>query len=341
MIVDPKDRNCASQIAQRFEAIVEFSNDAIISKDLLGTVTTWNPAATRIFGYTAEEIIGKPVSILIPLERQDEEYEIIERIRRGECVDHYETVRRRKDGNLVNISLTISPIKDAEGTIVGASKIARDITESKRAAEKQRLLFREMNHRVNNLLTLAGGIVTLSARSAKSPKDLAEQVRTRLKAVASAHELMLRGLVPGSDTSKRRTDMASLIRAIISPYSDMEQGSNSRIAAAGLDISIGENSVTSWALLLHEFTTNAVKYGALSSPDGHIDIKWALQNDHLSLTWRETGGPALTEEPRVEGFGTVLINATLKGQLAGQLSRAWNSEGLTIELSAPLASLAA
>ena len=99
MIVDPKDRKCASQIAQRFEAIVEFSNDAIISKDLLGTITTWNPAATRIFGYTAEEIIGKPVSVLIPLDRQDEESEIIERIRRGECLDHYETVRRRKDGN--------------------------------------------------------------------------------------------------------------------------------------------------------------------------------------------------------------------------------------------------
>ena len=92
MIVDPKDRKCASQIAQRFEAIVEFSNDAIISKDLLGTIMTWNPAAMRIFGYTAEEIIGKPVSVLIPLDRQDEESEIIERIRRGERIDHYETV---------------------------------------------------------------------------------------------------------------------------------------------------------------------------------------------------------------------------------------------------------
>ena len=238
MIVDPKDRKYASQIAQRFEAIVECSNDAIISRDLLGTITTWNPAATRIFGYTAEEIIGKPVSVLIPLDRQDEESEIIRRIRRGERFDHYETVRRRKDGVLVNISLTVSPIKDAEGTVVGASKIARDNTESKRAEEKQRLLFREMNHRVNNLLTLAGGIVTLSARSAKSPKDLAEQVRTRLKAVASAHELMLPGLVPGSDTSKRRTDMASLIRTIVAPYSELDQGNDVRITAAGPDISI-------------------------------------------------------------------------------------------------------
>jgi PAS domain S-box-containing protein len=83
MIIDPSDRKCASQIVQRFEAIVEFSNDAIISKDHLGTITTWNPAATRIFGYTAEEIIGKPVCVLIPLDRQDEESDINRRIRRA------------------------------------------------------------------------------------------------------------------------------------------------------------------------------------------------------------------------------------------------------------------
>ena len=266
MIVDPSDRNCPIQIAQRFEAIVEFSNDAIISKDLDGIITTWNPAAERIFGYTSEEIIGMPVTILIPPDRRDEEPGIIERIHRGERVDHYETVRQRKDGSLVDISLTVSPIKDAEGRIIGASKIARDITESKRAAEEQRLLFREMNHRVNNLLTLAGGIVTLSARSAKSPKDLAEQVRTRLGAIARAHELMLPGLTGRpSETSKRGTTLAALIRTIVSPYFDMDQGKQLRIVAAGPDLSIGESSITSWALLLHEFATNAVKYGALSS----------------------------------------------------------------------------
>jgi PAS domain S-box-containing protein len=111
--------------AQRFAAIIEFSDDAIITKDLNSIITSWNPGAERLFGYSAEEAIGRPVTVLIPTERQDEEPVILERIRRGERVDHYETVRLRKDGSHVDISLSVSPIKDVNGTIVGASKIAR------------------------------------------------------------------------------------------------------------------------------------------------------------------------------------------------------------------------
>ncbi len=116
-----------------FTAIVESSDDAILSKDLNGIIGSWNTAAERIFGYTAAEAIGKSVSILIPPDRENEEPHILARIQRGEKVDHYETVRRRKDGSLVEISLTVSPIKDAAGRIIGASKIARDISERKPA----------------------------------------------------------------------------------------------------------------------------------------------------------------------------------------------------------------
>ena len=112
-------------------AIVESSDDAVIFKDLNGIIKTWNKGAERIFGYTTEEAIGKPVLILIPDEYQDEEPGILARIRQGERIDHYETVRRHKDGQLVNVSLTVSPVKDDDGEIIGASKIARDITERK------------------------------------------------------------------------------------------------------------------------------------------------------------------------------------------------------------------
>jgi PAS domain S-box-containing protein len=113
-------------------AIVDSSDDAIISKNLDGVITSWNKAAERLFGYTADEAIGKSVTILIPPDRLEEEPKILALLRRGERVDHFETVRRRKDGALVDISLTISPVKDALGTIIGASKIARDISERKR-----------------------------------------------------------------------------------------------------------------------------------------------------------------------------------------------------------------
>jgi len=127
------ERKRAERAALLLGAIVDSSDDAIISKDLNGIIMSWNQAAERLFGYTAEEAVGKSITILIPADRQDEEPDILARLRRGERVDHFETIRRRKDGSLIHISLTISPVKDRHGRIIGASKIARDITERKRA----------------------------------------------------------------------------------------------------------------------------------------------------------------------------------------------------------------
>jgi len=119
-------------LTNRYNAIIESSDDAIISKNLDGIIQSWNPAAQRIFGYAPEEAIGKPILMLMPPERENEEAAILERIRNGERIQHYETVRCRKNGSLVDISLSVSPLKDATGTVVGASKIARDITENVR-----------------------------------------------------------------------------------------------------------------------------------------------------------------------------------------------------------------
>ncbi|HEX4342281.1 MAG TPA: PAS domain S-box protein [Verrucomicrobiae bacterium] len=127
-----------NQLNRHYAAIVESSDDAIISKNLNGIIQSWNKGAERIFGYTAEEVIGKSVTILIPEGRLDEEPAIIGRIRAGERIDHYETIRKRKDGTLLNISITVSPIKNDAGQIIGASKIGRDITEAKKAAEEIR-----------------------------------------------------------------------------------------------------------------------------------------------------------------------------------------------------------
>ncbi len=121
-----------SELQARLAAIVESSDDAIVSKDLNAIIRSWNSGAERLFGYTAEEVVGKPITIIIPPDRLGEEPEILGRLQRGERVDHFETIRRRKDGTLLNISLTISPVKDSHGKVVGASKVARDITERKR-----------------------------------------------------------------------------------------------------------------------------------------------------------------------------------------------------------------
>ena len=135
---DYLERKQAEETSARLTAIVEQSEDAIISKDLTGTIKTWNSGAERLFGYTADEAIGQPITLLIPPERVNEEPEILNRIRAGEPIEHYETVRRRKDGTLIDISLTVSPITDVNGKVVGASKIARDITERRRANQALR-----------------------------------------------------------------------------------------------------------------------------------------------------------------------------------------------------------
>ena len=142
------DSNAPLDVAAHLAAIVASSDDVILSKTLEGVIMSWNPAAERIFGYTADEAIGKNIKLIIQPERWGEEDEVLARIRRGEKVDHFETVRRAKDGRLLNISLTVSPIMDAQGRIVGASKVARDITDRKRGEEeRERLLASEKEAR--------------------------------------------------------------------------------------------------------------------------------------------------------------------------------------------------
>ncbi len=189
MLVDITDRKLAETFAQRIASIVESSDDAIISKDLSGTILSWNDGAGRLFGYTAEEMIGKPVTILIPPQRLEEEPGIISRIARGEQVHHYETIRRRKDGSLVNISLTVSPVKDANGKIIGASKIARDITNRKRAEEQKNLLLLEMKHRIKNTLATVQALATQTMRSASAEERAT--FLARLQSLANAHDLLV------------------------------------------------------------------------------------------------------------------------------------------------------
>lgn len=140
----------------RLAAIVESSYDAIIGKDLDGIITDWNKGAERIYGYTAEEMIGKSVSILAPPERPDEISQIMERIRRGEHVEHYETVRVTKTGKPIQVSLTVSPIRDEFGNTIGASTAARDITERKRAEDERERLVTELQAALAKVKLLSG-----------------------------------------------------------------------------------------------------------------------------------------------------------------------------------------
>jgi PAS domain S-box-containing protein len=164
---DITERKWAEQATRLLAAIVESSHDAIVSKSLNGVITSWNKGAERLFGYAAEEAVGQNITLIIPPERRDEERTIVEQLTRGERIDHFETVRMRKDGSLLDVSLTISPMKDASGRVVGASKLARDITERKRAEEALRQAQTDLAHA--SRLTTMGEFTASLAHEVKQP----------------------------------------------------------------------------------------------------------------------------------------------------------------------------
>lgn len=303
MLVDITERKPVAPAAQRLAAIVESSDDAIVSKDLNGIIMTWNLGAQRLFGYPEEEVIGKPISILIPADRQNEEPEILARIRRGERIEHFETVRQRKDGSLVDISLTISPIVGQSGRIVGASKIARDIGDRKAAEKYRDVLFGEMKHRVKNTLALAAAICRQTFHSASGEEH--SVFASRLHALANAHEILSRESWEGA-----------WLNEVVTKTMEPHRTGQGRIHISGNPIAVDSGKAVSIALALHELATNAVKYGALSCSDGNVHIEWETfpdDPDFVRLRWLEQDGPTVAA-PQHRGFGSRLIERGLAAE---------------------------
>ena len=310
--------------AQHLAAIVESSDDAIISKDLNGIIQTWNKAAERMFGYRAEEIVGKSVLTLIPAERHSEEDLILGRIRSGLPIEHFETVRRCKDGSLINISLTVSPVKDNQGRVIGASKIARDIRERKQAEASKELLLREIKHRVKNMLA---SVHAIAAQSFKNATPAEREIFTgRLQALARAHDLLTR-------QDWQSASVAQLAELALVPFTD---GRKQRIVTSGAPILLSPNKALLVSMLLHELATNAVKYGALSNDSGTIGLRWNNDDDvdRLTLEWQEAGGPPVSPPGR-RGFGTRMIERAHQGEKGSALFD-FQASGLVCRMQLPL-----
>jgi len=320
MLVDITDRTHSEEAAQRLAAIVESSDDAIVSKDLNGVITSWNKGAERLFGYMAEEIIGKSITILIPPDHKNEEATILERIRSGQRVEHYETVRQRKHGSLIDISLTVSPIKNAAGKIIGASKIARDISERKRTDAQILTLAREAEHRAKNILATVQATVRLS--HADTPEDLKQTIEGRIQALANVHRLFVQSRWAGAD-------LCSLVEAELAPYCPQEE---KRASIEGPMLLLEPNIAQAMAVTVHELTTNAAKYGALSAPEGHVQIEWSqIPNGRVLFRWTETGGP-IVKQPKRQGFGTRVMASMIREQLMGEVNFDWRTGGLICEI---------
>ena len=309
---------------KRLAAIVSSSEAAILGTDLDMMVTDWNTGAEKLYGFSSEEIVGRSITLLVPDDRVEEEARIIARIKAGERVETHETVRRHSSGRLLDVSLTVSPIYDADGRIVGASKIARDITARKEAERVQELLIGELNHRVKNVLATVAAIARQTFTGAQDIETARTAFDARLQSLARAHDLLTRG-------SWEAASLRTAVSEALSPYPPEQ------FDVSGPEVNISPKAVVGLALILHELSTNAAKYGALGVSSGRVTVSWDVSSSdaQLSISWKETGGPQVTPPSR-KGFGSRLIEALSSGQLGGHVELNYDVCGVHCIISAPL-----
>jgi len=321
---DITGRKGAEEAQARLAAIVTSSADAIVGKTLDGIVTSWNEAAESMFGYSASEMIGQPIRRLIPTDRQAEEDLILARLGRSESIRHFETTRLAKDGRTFDASVTISPVRDAEGRIIGAAKIIRDITGRKQMEWRLHLLMREVNHRAKNMLSLVQAIARQTV--AREPEDFVGRFTERIQALAANQDLLVRNEWQG-------VDLENLVRAQLAHFADLV---GSRIAVQGLKLRLNAAAAQGIGLTLHELATNAGKYGALSTDRGRVDVCWGIDDDTLTISWTERGGPPVSP-PERRGFGSTVIASMAKATVGGEVQLDYAPSGLAWRLTCPAA----
>ena len=310
------ERKRAEATSRLLASIVESSDDAIISKDLNGIISSWNRGAERVFGYKADEVIGKPVTILMPPARYGEESAILERIRSGRSVDHYETVRRRKDGRLIAISLTISPIRDESGKIIGASKIVRDITKEKRAHEERlRLLERErlareeaeaanrlkdeflatLSHELRNPLNVVIGYSEILRRSEDvSNTGFVSQAAEVIRRNAMAQSQLVSDLLDLSRLQMGKLAInqhpVSLLTIITDALETVKAEAEARSISLKLNASrapfIVDGDPVRLGQIAWNLLNNAVKF---TGPGGEITISLAAEGTGVQFVVEDTG----------------------------------------------------
>ncbi|WP_170182168.1 sensor histidine kinase [Phreatobacter stygius] len=310
-------------------SIVDSTDDAIVSKDLDGIITSWNPAAERIFGFSADEIIGEPITRLIPPDRHAEERVILDTIRAGKRVETFTSIRRRKSGEDVHVSVTISPIVNSQGVVIGASKIARDISARRRSEEIRDMLMREVAHRSKNMLAIVEAIVRQTIRRSSS-EDFAKELSGRLQSMAASQDLLVNGNWAGVE-----------IRALAKRQLEHVDGAEApRIDLDGPPLMLSPNGAQALGMALHELSTNALKFGALSNDRGTVHLQWAVTGEpqQFVLTWREAGGPPVSQ-PAHYGFGHSVLVRMTEATLHAAVTMIYAPRGLHWSLEAPVTSI--
>ncbi len=330
---DVSQRKETEKALRHYAALVESSDDAIIGKTLDGYITSWNRGAETIFGYKREEVIGQHISLLIPPDRAREEPAILDQIRTGESVDHYETIRQRKDGRLIDISVTVSPIRDAEGKIIGASKVAREITERKRLEKEILEVSDREQRRIGYDLHdgLCQHLAGIELKSQVLEQRLSKSLPT---AAASAAEIgqavrdgitQARALARGLSPVTLETD--GLLSALNELAINMEKlfGVRCRFEQEG-EIHIQNHAVaTHLYRLAQEAVSNAIKHGKAK----RISIQIKADGDHLYLVVSDNGCGIPENRPKSKGMGLRIMQSRAN-MIGGTVNVERNISGGTV-----------
>lgn len=323
--VDIGERRHAQEIEKHLASMIASSNDAIMGIDLDMKITSWNAAAEKLYGYSQDEVVGRSVLMLVPDGRQEEEPRILTEVRAGRFVEPYETQRRRKDGRLVEVLLSVSPIRDANGRVIGASKTAHDITARKDAERLKSILVNELHHRVKNVLATVTAIARQTLGRDKANQEEVEAFTSRLASLSRAQDLLVHA-------DWQHADLKAVMQQALSPYPvDAFQ-------IGGPSVPLPPRAVVSLSLALHELATNAAKYGALSAPGGQVSISWQfepLADNRLRIVWEERGGPEVAP-PRRRGFGSTLIERLLSAELKGETKFVYEKSGVICVIEAEM-----
>jgi PAS domain S-box-containing protein len=319
---DITDRKRAQEAMARLAAIVESSDDAIISKDLNSIITSWNTGAEKIFGYTREEVIGKPVTLLMPPERLNEEPMIQQRIKNGEAIDHYETVRRRKNGTLLDISLTVSPIRNERGQVVGASKVARDITDRVRAKEKLEQTVAERTAQLRDTVAELEAFSYSVAHDMRAPLRAMNTYSRYLdqdfsEVLPAAGKEFLRKISGGaqrldslitdvlnyskiarSEMPLEKVDIEKLTREIVESYPDLQEKGSTILVQSPIPAVIGNPAALTQCI--SNLLSNATKFVAAGTTP-RVQVRAEKRGNWIRV-WVEDNGIGIPEEGRERIF---------------------------------------
>lgn len=322
-----RDRRQGELANAHLAALVTSSGDAIMSIALDGTIETWNAAAEELYGYRADEAIRRPLGMLIPGVRMRELEDKIAAARAGRSM-RLETVRRRKDGSLIEVSLDAAPILSSDRKVVGVSVISHDISRRKRSEAHMQFVMRELSHRTKNLITVIIAMARRTARQSADFNDFETKFTGRLHGLARSHDLLVHMDWMGAPIEE-------LVRSQLLPFVSEPDC----LHTEGPHLFLRPEAVQNLGFALHELASNAQKFGALCQSGGRVTIRWEVQRcsqgeRRIHLSWNESGGPVV-EEPAHAGFGSTVIQKLTEASLNAKVSMAFAPEGFCWSVEMP------